>query len=85
MLEFPHQFVLFAIVDGLVLMGCVVEHLAEAVHVELADKRGHIAMLEVALEQLDKLGVVGLQGKNVVRLPPDDVLVPYILEHGVQF
>lgn len=63
------------------------QHLVEAVHVELADKRRHVAVLEVAGQRRGKL-LVGMEQEGVVLgvvlQPPDEVGEPRVLEHRVE-
>lgn len=80
--ELPHRQVL--VVGG---QRQRVQHLVEAVHVELAHKRRYIAVLEVVQERIrELLGRVEREGVGVVRRrPPDKVSKVGVREHTVKF
>lgn len=59
----------------------VVIDLVEAVHVELADKRGDVCVLEVEGEDFGKFFSGGNDKRVVGRGPGDEVSDKFILEH----
>lgn len=77
--------------DGAILDGqrraMRLQHLVEPIHVELADKRCNVAMLEIAAEGVSKL-LGRIKGKRVCLRgigPPYQVSELRVAEHGIEF
>lgn len=81
MLEFPHRRSILVYGRGVV----GVADLVEAVHVELPDETGDVAVLEVARQRIGKL-FAGVEGKGVggVVGPPYELGKLGVIEHGVE-
>lgn len=63
-----------------------VQDLVEAVHVQLTNKRRHIAVLEVVQERVGEL-LAGIEGKRVavfLSSPPDEMGQLWVVEHPVE-
>ncbi|KAH3683148.1 hypothetical protein WICPIJ_005891 [Wickerhamomyces pijperi] len=81
--EFPGRQVMGVVVVAS-LGAVVVANFVEAIHVQLADKRGDVGVLEVLWKSLAKLFAWSNEEGIVVLGPPDQMLEIVVLQHIVK-